>query len=94
LRSTREELSRYKGADFDKAYMGQQLVAHMKTIDELKVLRSHASSQLQQEIDDGIETAEHHLKEARKIMDDEKDKGSTGSSGRESGKRKASDREE
>jgi len=94
LKSTREELGRFKGADFDKAYMGQQIVAHMQMIDELKVLRSHATSQLQQEIDDGIEHAEHHLQEARKIMNDEKDKGSTGSSGRESGKRKASNREE
>jgi len=83
LESSKKELGRYEGADFDKAYMGHQIVAHMKMVDELKVFKNYATGQLQQDIEEGIDTAEHHLKEARKIMDDQKDKGSKGDSGRD-----------
>jgi len=91
LKSAKEELGRYEGDDFDKAYMGQQIVAHMKTKDELTVLKNYASSQLQQEIESSLETVEGHLKEARKIMDEQKEQGSKGTSGR---KPKAGEREQ
>ena len=77
LSSTRQELGRYQGDDFDKAYMGQQLVAHMKMADELKVLRNHATGELKQEIEKGLQMANAHLEEARRIMHKEKDEGST-----------------
>jgi hypothetical protein len=84
LSSTKEELGRYEGDAFDKAYMGQQMVAHMEMIDKLTVLRNHASSQLQQEIDKSIEMAETHLADARKIMNKEKDEGSESAAGSKS----------
>jgi hypothetical protein len=56
--------------------MGMQVAAHMKMIDELNVVKNYASSQFQQDLEQSIETAEHHLQEARKIVDELKDKGS------------------
>jgi predicted outer membrane protein len=82
LKSTKEELSRYKGDDFDKAYIGQQLAAHMQLEDALKVLQHHASGQLKQQLEQDLETIQEHFKEAQKIMDEQKDQGSKNSSGR------------
>ena len=82
LQSTKQEFERHQGADFDKAYMGQQIVAHMKTLDELKVLRNHATGELRTEIEKSIEMATRHLEEARKIMEQQKDRPSERISGR------------
>ena len=82
LQSTKQEFERHQGADFDKAYMGQQIVAHMKTLDELKVLRNQASGELRTEIEKSIEMATRHLEEARKIMEQQKDRPSERISGR------------
>jgi predicted outer membrane protein len=73
LNSTKQEFGRYQGVDFDKAYMGQQLAAHMKMVDELKVLRQHASPQLQPQIDKSLQVAQGHLQEARQVMEQIKD---------------------
>lgn len=73
LASCKEELSRYEGNDFDKAFLGHQLGAHMKTATELKVLRRHVSAELATEIDSAHETVEKHIKHLRKVMDDKKD---------------------
>lgn len=78
LKSTKEELGRYKGDDFDKAYMGQQIVAHMQMIDKLTVLKNHASSELAQQLETDLNTAEEHLNHAREIMKEQKDQGSSG----------------
>ena len=67
LSSTKEELSNKSSHEFDHCYMGQQIVAHMKVIDELKVLRNYASNDLRQKIDKELETAQHHLKMAKQI---------------------------
>jgi len=90
LQSSKKELERYKGAEFDKAYMGMQVAAHMEMLDKLKVFKNHASGQLQQDIEQGIETTQEHLKEAHKIMDEIKDEDN------KSGKseKRSSDREE
>jgi len=47
--------------------MGQQIGAHMKVVDELKVLRNYASNDLRQKIDKELEMAQHHLKLAKQI---------------------------
>ncbi len=67
LASTKQELSKKPSHDFDRCFMGQQIVAHMKVIDELKVLRNYASSDLQQKLDKELQTAQHHLEMAKKI---------------------------
>ncbi|WP_254510351.1 DUF4142 domain-containing protein [Anatilimnocola floriformis] len=74
LEDCKKELSRYEGADFDKAYLGSQLGAHHMMCTKLKVLKKHASSQLATEIDEAIETTETHIKHLRKAMDEVKDK--------------------
>ena len=67
LQSTRQELSQKSAEEFDRCFMGQQIVAHMKVVDELKVLRNYASDQLRQSLDKELQTAEHHLQMAKQI---------------------------
>jgi hypothetical protein len=67
LASVKKELGSKQGAEFDKCFMGQQIAAHMKVIDELKVLRNHVSSDLQQKLDKELQTAEQHLQLAKQI---------------------------
>lgn len=73
LASTKQEFARHQGAEFDKCFMGQQLAGHMKMVDELKVLRQHASPQFRQQIDKSAQVAQGHLQEARQIMEQIKD---------------------
>jgi hypothetical protein len=73
LESCKKELSRYEGNDFDKAFLGHQLGAHMMSATQLKVLRNHVSSQLASEIDAAHSTTEEHIKHLRKVMDEKKD---------------------
>ena len=74
LQTAKKELGKKEGNEFDKCYMGMQVAAHMHMLDQLKVLKNHASSQFQQDLEHSIETAEHHLSEAQKIMEEVKDK--------------------
>jgi predicted outer membrane protein len=73
LAGCKKELSRYEGNEFDKAFLGAQMAAHMKAATELKVFRRHVSSQLASEIDDAIATTEDHLKHIRTLMEEKKD---------------------
>jgi len=61
------EFSQKSGAEFDKCYMGQQVGAHLHAIDHMKVARNHASPELQQLLDEGIQTAETHLQHAKDL---------------------------
>jgi len=74
LQSAKKELGQKEGNEFDKCYIGMQVAAHMKMVDELKVLTNHASGQHQQDLEQSLKTTEHHLSEARKIMEEIKDK--------------------
>jgi predicted outer membrane protein len=74
LQSAKKELGKKEGNEFDKCYIGMQVAAHMMMLDELKVLKNHASGQLQQDLEQSIETTENHLSEAQKIMEEIKDK--------------------
>jgi predicted outer membrane protein len=85
LQSARKELTKYEGDDFDKAYIGLQIAQHMEMLDKLQVFRRHASQNMQGDLDEAIETVQGHLKHARQIMDEQKDQGSKGSSGRKGG---------
>ena len=69
LKTVKDELGKKEGDDFDRCFIGQQIGAHLMAIDELKVFKNHASPQLQQDIEEAIDTAEGHLKDARKIME-------------------------
>ena len=74
LASVKKELSSKQGADFDQCFMGQQIGAHMKVIDELKVLKNHASSDLKQKLEKEQQTAEQHLQLAKQIEQKLKDR--------------------
>lgn len=62
------ELERHQGADFDRAYVGQQIMAHTEMLADLQAARTHATGGLQQAIDEGIETTQKHLDHARQLM--------------------------
>ena len=74
LQACVKELSKYEGADFDKAFLGHQIGGHLMTAANLKVLKRHASSELGTEIDSAIEATESHLKKIRDLMNEKKDK--------------------
>jgi putative membrane protein len=74
LQSAKKELNSKEGTEFDQCYIGMQIGAHMKMVDELTVLKHHATGKLQQELEESLDTTEAHLKEAKKIMDELKEK--------------------
>lgn len=82
LESAKKELSSKSGHEFDMCYMGMQVAAHMEMRDKLQVLKNYATSELQQNIQHDISTVEHHLADARRILDQIKDDGSSSSSER------------
>ena len=73
LASTKAEFQKKEGDKFDHCYMGQQIMAHAKALDELKVLQNYASAELRKDIEEATEMATHHLAEAKKIAESMKD---------------------
>jgi predicted outer membrane protein len=73
LQSTKEEFEKHQGRDFDQAYLGQQLLAHMQVVDSLEVLKNHASPQLRQILEKEQQMAQGHLEEVRQLMGSIKD---------------------
>jgi predicted outer membrane protein len=69
LQLTKAELGKKQGTEFDKAYMGQQLVAHTNMLAELQVSQKYASQKLQPIIKQGTQMTEHHLAQARSIKE-------------------------
>jgi len=84
--SSEKELSDKSGTEFDECYIGMQIGAHMHAIDEMKVAKRHVSPNMQAVLDEGIQTAEGHLKMAKTIIKDltGKDKSRTTSTRNES----------
>lgn len=68
IASSERDLSQKQGAAFDKCYVGMQVVLHMQMLDKLQVVRNYASPQLQQGIDQGIQTTQAHLEHAKQLM--------------------------
>lgn len=68
LASTRRELSDKKGFEFDASYVGMQIAAHLRMVDELKVFERHASREMQPVLRAGRKTAEEHLQRAKDLM--------------------------
>lgn len=92
LQSAKKALNDKQGAEFDKAFMGLQVAAHMEMQDKLEVYKNHVSGQLQQDIEQAQETTKEHLQEAKKIMENIKDK--PDSAGKNTGDRKERVQEE
>jgi len=74
LASVKQELGAKQGIELDKCFMGQQIGAHMKVVDELKVLRNYASGQLRENLDKELQLAQTHLQQAKQIEQQLKDR--------------------
>lgn len=57
-----------QGGDFDKMFIGQQLMAHYSALDTMEVFQSRASGELRQVIGQGIPVVRKHLEHAKQIM--------------------------
>ncbi|HUG94061.1 MAG TPA: DUF4142 domain-containing protein [Planctomycetaceae bacterium] len=66
--SLREELGKYQGADFDKAFMHSIVMGHLKEIDTLQVFSRNASPQLRETLAEGLQSTQEHLQMARQIV--------------------------
>jgi predicted outer membrane protein len=73
LSLTMQELQEYQDAEFDKAYVGQQVGAHIAMLAELRGSKSFASPELQKLIAQGEEMTVAHMEKAKEIMGQIKD---------------------
>jgi len=67
LQTARQKLEEKEGAEFDRCFIGGQIMGHMQAIDTMKVFKRHASPELAQLLDEGIQAATGHLQEAESI---------------------------
>ncbi len=68
LSLTEKELGQYSGVEFDHAFIGQQLGAHVGMLAQLRGSNSFASPELQKVIAEGEKMTTAHMAEAKKIM--------------------------
>jgi predicted outer membrane protein len=67
LALTKEALSEKQGAEFDKAYIAQQCFAHLGMKAAIKGSEPFASQQLKPVLQEGLQTTEKHLAEAKNL---------------------------
>lgn len=82
LEMTKELLSSYKGEDFDKAFIGQQLASHMMLVCELQAINesNFETENLKSVLTKAEETTREHLETAKQIC--KEFEGQASSSGR------------
>jgi predicted outer membrane protein len=68
LNETAKELNAKTDKEFDQCYMTQQAMAHHKMVISLRVLKRHASENLQPVLAEGLATAEKHLHHAKDLL--------------------------
>ena len=85
LNLTQAELGRKQGAEFDKCYIAQQIVAHTGMLAHLRASQQHVSNELQPIIQEGTKMTEHHLAQARQIMEQLENEGGARSANASSG---------
>jgi predicted outer membrane protein len=68
LQTTKKELDEKSGADFDKCYIGLQIMMHHHAADTLKVMKNYASPELRKVIEDGQGAVQGHLDHAKHLM--------------------------
>lgn len=76
LSLTKEELSQYKGIEFDQAFVGQQCGAHLGMLAKLAAIQSEASQEFVPVAAELRETTKMHKDHLKKLMDSIKDKDS------------------
>jgi predicted outer membrane protein len=67
LQTARRELEQKKGIEFDQCFMFQQAMMHMQAVDTMTVFKKHASPELRQVLEEGIQTAQQHLEHAKDL---------------------------
>ena len=68
LAITKKALSEKQGAEFDKCFVGQQVMAHMSMLAHLKGSEPFASPELKPVIQEGLKATEKHLAEAKELI--------------------------
>jgi predicted outer membrane protein len=68
LTLTTQNLQEHKGADFDKAFMGAQVSAHISMLAKLQALEGKVSGQFAEVVAEGRKTTEEHLDHAKQVM--------------------------
>jgi len=65
---TREELQQKQGADFDKAFVGTAIPAHIHMIAQLEVIQKQGQGQLAQVAQQALPITQQHLEHAKQLM--------------------------
>lgn len=74
VRMINEELAKHEGQDFQQAFLGCQVAAHMSMLAKLKALETEVQDQqVAQLIKQGQQTTQQHLQQAQRLMEQEKD---------------------
>jgi predicted outer membrane protein len=68
LKLTQECLSQYEGKEFDQAFLGQQVGAHIGMQAKMKVAEGHVSPEFKELLRTGQKTAKEHKQHAEKLM--------------------------
>lgn len=67
LASAKQMLAGKSGAEYDRCYMGMQIMAHSAVLDKLEVFGTHASPELRSVFEAGQQTVRSHLEKAKEI---------------------------
>jgi predicted outer membrane protein len=70
LQMTKSMLQEKQGAEFDKAFAGMQIGAHVGMLAKLKASEGHASGELASVIQESKQVVEQHLEQAKQICKD------------------------
>ena len=57
-----------KAENVDQVYLGFEVAANLKLLDTMQVAKQHASPELKLVLQDGIDTTQSQLQEARRLM--------------------------
>lgn len=68
LNSARKEAQQQSGEEFDKHFVGAQIIGHKGMLDKLRVAERNASPQLAQLLKDAQGTTKQHLEHAEQLM--------------------------
>lgn len=66
----KEMLKEHKGADFDKAFMGAQVAAHISMLAELRSMKGKVSGEFAELVSEGEKTTQQHLDHAKQVMEE------------------------
>jgi predicted outer membrane protein len=68
LMLTREALEKHSGADFDQAYLGAQVGAHIGMLAKLRAAEGYTNGEFRELVTQGLKTTEEHLQHAEQLL--------------------------